>query len=84
MFQQYVTSRVPAANSTNHDTRSFDLAMLNLGYKISCARSMPHSFIEKRGVRHGVVCAHVMCHALQRLHYLGVSKYGCRESVGSI
>ena len=59
-----------AANITNHDTRSFDMAMLNPGLTSSCARSMPLSFDRKRGVRHGVVCAHVMRHCVAAVVYV--------------
>ena len=33
--------------STNYDTRSLDMARLNLSSRISCARSLPHSFDRK-------------------------------------
>jgi hypothetical protein len=57
---------MPAHNTANNDTRSFDMAMLKLGKKISCARStvlltMNLSFDSSQNG--GVVCRDVMQHA---------------------
>ena len=50
---------MPAYNTPHHDTRSFDMALLKLSSKLVVLVSCRTHLIEKRGVRHGVVCAHV-------------------------
>ena len=59
-----------AANSTNHDTRLFEVAMLKLSSKSVVLVPCRTHLIEKRGVRHGVVCAHVMRHCVAAVVYV--------------
>ena len=54
---------VPAHNTANNGTRSFDMAMLKLNLRFSCARSIvalrflvDKAFLSSR--HNGVVCAH--------------------------
>jgi hypothetical protein len=58
-----------AANTANNDTRSFGMAMLKLGKKISCARSTVLLTINlsfDSSQNGGVVCRDVMCYAAER------------------
>ena len=46
-----------SAHGADHDTRSFDMAVLKLGSENGCAPSRGHDSLEKRGLPRGVVGA---------------------------